>query len=244
MPNIHLLVKKEDIDDAKLSDNKIAVVFDVLLATSTITSALYHGAKEVIPVLNREEAIKEAEESDPRETILVGEYDGKAIDGFLVPHPNALRTQVKNKTMILSTTNGTVAIRKAASAKRVYIGSILNGQTVADTIRMCYSDETVVVICSGSSGAFSLEDFYGAGYFLDCLVRDSEPHWELTDPARAALLFFRGTVALGDTVLKSSTVGRMLMNYGLEEVIEYVVGRGSMPIAPILMDKKRIVIDR
>lgn len=242
MPNVHLLVKKEDIDEAKLSDNKIAIVFDVLLATSTITSALYHGAKEVIPVLNQEEALKEIKRHDKKETILVGELHGKPIEGFLVPHPNFLKSKVKNKTMILSTTNGTVAIRKASSAKKVYIASILNGASVAKAIQSQHTDETVVVVCSGSSGSLSLDDFYGAGYFLDCLVGDSPHYWELTDAARAALLFYRGSVALGDTVLKSSAVGRMLVNYGLDEVIEYVVGRGTMPIAPYLKDKKRIVL--
>jgi len=241
MPSVHVLLKKEDIDAVKLAGDKIAVVFDVLLATSTITSALFYGAREVIPVLNKEEALKEANGRDPKTTILVGEMDGKPIEGFLVPHPTYLRNKVKDKTIILSTTNGTVAVRKASAAKTLYIGSILNGQAAAETILTRHRNESIVIVCSGSSGSFCLEDFYGAGYFLDCLVSGSEQPLELTDAARAALLFYRGTVALGNKVLKSSSVGQMLVHYGLEDVVEYVIGRGTMPIVPYLADKKRII---
>jgi 2-phosphosulfolactate phosphatase len=44
-------MKKEEIDGRKMQ-GKIAIVFDVLLATSTITMALVDGAKSVIPVRN------------------------------------------------------------------------------------------------------------------------------------------------------------------------------------------------
>ncbi|MGV3487978.1 MAG: 2-phosphosulfolactate phosphatase [Tuberibacillus sp.] len=241
MPGVHVLLKKEEIETKKLADNKIAVVFDVLLATSAITSALYYGAKEVIPVLNKDEALIEAAGRPTDETILVGEMNGKPIEGFMVPHPAFLKKKIENKSIILSTTNGTVAIRKASSAKKLYIGSILNGRAVAEAVLTHHPDEAVVIICSGSSGAFCLEDFYGAGYFLDCLVGAEEKNWELTDAARAALLFYRGTVTLGDGILKSSSVGRWLVKYGLEDVVEYVTGRGTMPIAPFLAGEKRII---
>ena len=58
--------------------------------------------------------------------------------------------------------------------------------------------------------------------------------------ARGALHFFRGTAALGDIVLKSSVVKRFLLNYGIDDVLEYVMGRSTMPIVPYLFDGKRI----
>ena len=45
MRKIHLLLKKEEIDEQKISENKVAVIFDILLATSTIAAALEFGSK-------------------------------------------------------------------------------------------------------------------------------------------------------------------------------------------------------
>lgn len=240
MPKLHLLMKKEDIDEDKLNQDKIAVIFDVLVATSTITAALYYGAKEVIPVLNEEDAKKEAKGREKASFVLVGEYEGRTIEGFLDPNPLRLKEVINGKTMILSTTNGTVAVRKATRAKKVYICSILNGQSVADTMKVGHKNETIILICSGSSGQFCIEDFYGAGYFLDCLMGDANQNWELTDAAQAALLFYRGTPS-GVEVLRSSRVGQMLLNYGFRDDIDHVAQRGIMPISPYLKDKKVIV---
>src|SRR5699024_3070954 len=130
MMKIHLLWKKEEINESRISDDKIAVVFDVLLATSTIASCLASGAKRVIPVLNEAEALEKSKTlhyGQADDVLLAGESDGVTIDGFVDPVPAVLNEQVPGKTVILSTTNGTVAIRKAAMAKKVYTASLLNG---------------------------------------------------------------------------------------------------------------------
>ncbi len=241
MPKLHLLMRKEEIDSIKMKDNKVAVVFDVLLATSTITAGLHFGAREVIPVLNGEEAQKEAEHRDEETYVLVGEYEGKTIEGFLDPNPLQLREVLEGKSMILSTTNGTVAIKKAADANRVYISSLLNGKAVAKKLNCEVQEETVVVICSGSGGEFCLEDFYGAGYFLDCLVRNEDKDWQLTDAAQSALLFYKGMRDKSNEVLLSSRVGKLLAKYGYEEEVRFVGNHGSIPIVPYLVNG-RIVI--
>lgn len=241
MPKLHLLFKKEELNEEKVSENKIAVVFDILLATSTITSCLYYGATEVIPVLNGEEAKQRAREFSDGSYLLVGEFEGKTIDGFLDPNPLRLKHAVSGKKVILSTTNGTVAIRKAAGAKKVFVGSILNGEAVASHVRKAVHDETLLLICSGSSSEFCLEDLFGAGYFLNCFLNgETTDVWELTDSALAALRFYRGVAEQGEDVLQASRVGRMLMKYGFEDELRFVAERGALPIVPTL-DGERIV---
>jgi 2-phosphosulfolactate phosphatase len=84
MTKIHLLMKKEDIREEKLTNgNKLAVVLDILLATTTIVSALTDGAKEVVPVLHRKDAIEQTKKYPQGEYILAGELDAKPIDGFV-----------------------------------------------------------------------------------------------------------------------------------------------------------------
>src|SRR4029078_5808268 len=98
MTKIHLLIKKEDIDEEKIADgNKIAVVLDILLATTTIVSALKDGAKDVIPVLHIKEAIELANQYQQDECILAGELDAKPLDGFVYPSPTLIRESINGK---------------------------------------------------------------------------------------------------------------------------------------------------
>lgn len=235
---VHLLFKKEEIDQAQMDDRKVAVVFDVLLATSTITACLDFGAKQVLPVMNEREALQEADRFTKEEAVLVGEYNGVTIDGFLDPAPLTLEKHVNGKTVILSTTNGTVAIRKATAAKEVYAASILNGEAVSKTITEQHSDETIMVVCSGSKDRFCLEDFYGAGYFINQLVSIADQSIELTDSATAAKLFYENTKS--QNVLRRSRVGKMLERYGADEELEFINQEGMLPVVPYLTDGKVI----
>ncbi|MBU8905648.1 2-phosphosulfolactate phosphatase [Desertibacillus haloalkaliphilus] len=241
MGKIHLLFKKEEVDEGQMK-GKVAVVFDVLLATSTITTGLYYGAKEVVPVLDHRHAQAEAKDRDKNSYVLVGEYRGKTIEGFLDPTPLTLRGKVEDKTMILSTTNGTVAINKAREATRVYIAAMINGKKVAEKINSDHRDDEIMIICSGSSGEFCIEDFYGAGYFIDCILANQTAVWKLSDAARAAYYFFKGQENNGEDVLGHSRVGQMLLRNSFAEEVSYVARQGILSIVPYLKDEGHVVI--
>ena len=239
MVKIHLLWKKEEIDAVQMNEDKIAVVFDVLLATSSITTCLAYGAKNVIPVLDGAEALQEAKKFRLEEICLVGEYNGITIDGFLDPMPLGLQEQVNGKTVVLSTTNGTVAIRKSASAKEVYIASLLNGEAVAQNLLETYEDETIIVVCSGSQNQFCIEDFYGAGYFINQLADAyGKDKADLTDSALSAKLFYERLADQAVEVLSESRVGKMIANYGCQEDVAYVSQQGVLSVVPRLVDGK------
>jgi 2-phosphosulfolactate phosphatase len=239
MGKLHLLMKKEEVDE-ELIKGKIAVVFDVLLATSTIAVCLHSGAKEVIPVLNGNEAWQEADKYEKEDILLVGEYEGRTIEGFLDPNPLGLREKVAGKSVILSTTNGTVAIRKASQARKVYTASLLNGLAVAEKVSVKHSQETIIIICSGSSNTFCLEDFYGAGYFLHCLLQEGKEQWELTDAAKAALHFYQGNREKNESLLLESRVGQMISKFGFAQEVHHVAKRGVLPTVPYLEGNKLI----
>lgn len=240
MRKIHLLLKKEEIDEQKISENKVAVVFDILLATSTITSALEFGAKQVIPVLNGTDAEKIASTMNGEDCVLVGEYQGKTIDGFLSPNPIELKDKLNGKTVILSTTNGTVAIKKSSHAKTVYAASILNSKSIVDhLLKHHQNNETVILVCAGSSGEFNVEDFYGAGYFIDCLLHETPSDLELTDSAFAAHCFYKGNNKNRD-ILRQSRIGRKLIKYGFEREVEFVSQESITTNVPILVDGTHI----
>ncbi len=60
---IDVIISADYIDSEALK-GKIAVVIDMLRATSVITTALYNGAKKVIPVVSVEEAFEKAKDED------------------------------------------------------------------------------------------------------------------------------------------------------------------------------------
>ena len=98
---------------------KVVVVLDILFATSTMVTALAHGAKEVIPVLDGGAARARAKGLDDGSYVLSGELYAETLPGFAHPAPLALLEHgVKGKTVIYSTTNGTVAMTQPARAAR------------------------------------------------------------------------------------------------------------------------------
>ncbi|SET34986.1 2-phosphosulfolactate phosphatase [Salinibacillus kushneri] len=244
MGKIHVLLKKEELNKEKLQGDKLVVVFDVLLATSTITTALQYGARNVIPVLNGEEAKRVARSQKKDSYLLVGEYEGLPLDGFHSPNPNALRGKVYDKTMILSTTNGTVAIRNSISAKFVFVASLLNSRYVAEQLIKHFKNETIILVCSGSSGSFNAEDFYGAGHFIHSLHEQSHMNWTLSDSAFAAYEFYKGKQNVSKEVLKASRVGQMLTRFGFEEELAFVSQQDVFPVVPYVNDDTFVVAEQ
>src|ERR1700758_5199729 len=85
----------------------IVVIIDIFRATSTITAALHNGAKCVIPVASVAECVALGHEIPG--SITAGERDGKIAEGL--QHGNSPLefppSFIKDKTLILTTTNGT-----------------------------------------------------------------------------------------------------------------------------------------
>lgn len=195
----------------------------------------------MIPVLDGKAAKQEATGRKKDSFVLVGEYQGKTIDGFLSPNPIELKEKIKGKSVILSTTNGTVALKNSADANAVYAASLLNCKAVANHILKDYQGETVVIVCSGSSNQFNVEDFHGAGCFIDCLIKQYDKEFFLTDSAYAAHSFYHAHNINSNDILKASRVGRMLSKHGFDEEIEFVSQQNIFKTVPLLLDKKRII---
>ena len=239
MRKVHVLLTKENLSPEKLaSGKKIAVVLDILLATTTIVRALEHGATEVIPVLTPEEAIQVSNRFDRGEALLAGELQAKPIDGFLYPGPVRISKCIRGKALVLSTTNGTVALRNAAYANTVYISSLLNNAAVAETVLQEDRKYTIIVICSGNSGEFSLEDFYGAGHFISKLKGRTNEEIELNDAGKAAFAFYNNHSSDPAHLLATSRVGQLLIEHGLTEDLILASASGTHDVVPVLIENQ------
>ncbi len=155
------------------------VVFDVLRATSSMITALAHGAAEIHPVRTIEEA-RELK-SDMPHAVLGGERDGEIIDGFDVGNSPFEYTGLAGRTIITTTTNGTIALRACEHADTVLVGAILNLAELADEIRWREPEE-LLLVCAGTFEEFALEDACAAGLLIGALSNA-----QLTDAAHAAL---------------------------------------------------------
>jgi 2-phosphosulfolactate phosphatase len=231
---LHVLTRKEELDSVRVS-GKIVVVLDILFATTTMVAALAHGATEVLPVAD-EGAAREAAARLPQDSyVLSGELFAQTLPGFAHPAPMALLEHgVRDKALIYSTTNGTVAMTLAAGAKRVYCGSLLNAHAVAAHVAAAHAGDTVLILCSGSGGNFNLEDFYGAGCLVERFARILGGEPDMSDAARAALAFFRH--ARAPAALLECRVGRMMAARGLAHEVAFASRFDAFPVVPALED--------
>src|SRR3954463_3827431 len=147
----------------------VAVVVDVLRATTMMVHALSAGCVAVIPCGEVDEARRVAAGFPPGEALLAGERQGLPIDGFdLGNSPASFTPQVcRGKTLVMTTTNGTRAILASLDAQRVVIGAFAN---FAATVQLLHVQERDAhIICAGTDGLVSYEDTLLAGAFAQHL---------------------------------------------------------------------------
>jgi len=193
--------------------NATCVVFDVLRATSSMITALAHGAAEIHPVRTIEEA-RELKLRVP-DALLGGERQGDPIPGFdLGNSPFEYRERSAGRRIISTTTNGTIALRACELARRVLVGAILNLSAVAEELGRSAAEQ-VILICAGTFADFALEDAWAAGALISKMKAGS-----LSDSAQAmaALVAHRSDPA---SVLRGAKNGRALIAKGREAEVEW-----------------------
>ena len=113
-PTLYTILSPRLLDIYDVSDS-IVVIIDVFRATSTIATALYNGAKRVIPVDAVDKCIAIGKETGG---ITAGERDGKVIPGLA--HGNSPaeypRSFIEGQTLVLTTTNGTKLLHMALNS--------------------------------------------------------------------------------------------------------------------------------
>ncbi len=237
---VHVLTRKEELDTVRVP-GKVVVVLDILFATTTMVTALAHGATEVIPVADESAARASAGVLPEGSYVLSGELYAETLPGFAHPAPLALaRHGVKGKRVIYSTTNGTVAMTQCAGAARVYCGSLLNARRLAEHLAARHPQETLLVVCAGSANNFNLEDFYGAGYLVECLAGLLGASADLSDAARTARGYYRHAKA--PEALLECRVGRMMAARGLAHEVEFACRFDAYPLVAALDDGRLRVI--
>ncbi len=210
----------------------VAVVVDVLRATTTIVQALASGCTCVRPCAEVDEAKELAGSMRAGRVLLAGERNGVALAGFdLGNSPREFTPAAcKGNVLVLTTTNGTQALLRAAEADRVLVAAFLNYSAVCEQLRQ--DPRPVHILCAGSDGEAALEDTLLAGALVDYFCEEGEV--KLNDSARLAWDCFEnhGRVLLG--ALELSYGGAHLRSLGYDEDIRAAADVDRFHLVPEL----------
>jgi 2-phosphosulfolactate phosphatase len=211
----------------------VAVVIDVLRATTTIIHALAAGCKEVIPCLEVDEARRIAGQYPPGQALLGGEREGKPLPGFdLGNSPSEYSAErCRGKTVVMTTTNGTRALIRAAEAERALVAGFVNFTAVC--AELARQTRPVHIICAGTDGEITLEDTLLAGAFVDHLKKVSEARFN--DSASLAFCCFETNRRLPLAgVLETGKGGANLLDLGYDADIRLAAEVDKFPLVPEL----------
>ncbi|SFE77397.1 2-phosphosulfolactate phosphatase [Thermophagus xiamenensis] len=207
----------------------VVVVIDVLRATSAICTAFMNGAKHIIPVGD----LEEARAWKAKGHLVAAERDGIVLDfaDFGNSPFNFTPERVQQHDIVYSTTNGTKAIHKAASAYAVAIGSYLNLSALSFWLQEQHRD--VIILCAAWKDKFSLEDALFAGALSKKLL-DSGLFTTICDSVHASLDLWKSAQPnVYRYILKAAQKQRLAKN-GLDDVIEFCHTPDQTSIVPVL----------
>ena len=210
-------------------------VIDILRATTSIATALANGAAGVIPVAEAEDAITMGNRLGRDRVLLCGERGSVRIEGFdLDNSPASFGAEtVSGKTLVITTTNGTRALRALTGAASVRAAALVNRRAVADALAR--EDGNIVLLCAGDGGGFALEDAIAAGALVDALLAKIGD-LELRDGARAAALLYRAVASRLADAVASADHAQVLVQKGFAADITRCAAIDSIDVVPVLRD--------
>jgi 2-phosphosulfolactate phosphatase len=214
------------------------VVFDVLRATTSMITALHHGANAIIPVIDIPEAL--ATRQQYPDALLAGERDGLRIPAALAQGTEFdlgnsplefTKDRVANRTIIMTTTNGTRALRAATGAAAVLVACFRNLGAVGHLLQRTLP-ERLLMICGGTYEEASLEDTLAAGA-LCAAVWSHYSQGHIADSASIALALHERWQTDLPGAMHYARNGRRLLNHAtLRDDVPFCLQRDLVQLVP------------
>ena len=207
------------------------VIIDVLRATSTIATALYNGAKHIVPVDSVAKCIELGRQIN---CITAGERDGKIAEGLKYGNSpfEYSREFINGKILVLTTTNGTRLLHMALDkgAKEIVTGSFANLDAVTEYL--VQQKNNVILACAAWKDRINIEDTLFAG----AVIEKIRTHFNIEcDASHIALNLYN--TASGDMFgfMKENNASHYnrLMSFGLEKDIRYCLEPNTANVLPI-----------
>jgi 2-phosphosulfolactate phosphatase len=187
----------------------------------------------------------ELKRKDP-DVLLAGERDGLRIEAALTggidfDFGNSPREftkeKVTGKKIVITTTNGTRALRACAHADTVLVSSFLNLLATKDLLQPRVPLQ-LIVICSGTFEQPALEDVLAAGALCECLGTYKPIY---SDSVLIAVnQFLPASQSLGFIIAQSRNARRLMSRPELRDDVAYCAQRDIYDFAAT-MDKNGVV---
>lgn len=237
--DVEVFLTSSNVADDHVKD-RVAIVIDVLRASSTIATALHHGARAIVPAADMAEAGKLASNLDQQSYLLGGERGGEKIEGYhLGNSPLEYTTDViQGRTIIFNTTNGTRAIARTRASEHLVIGCFLNAARVVDFARA--QDLPVTIVCAGWRSRVSLEDTLCAGLILDRLWEGTQPD-DASDTAHVAHSQYLQDRDRLQEALRHCNHARRLIAMGHDDDVAYCLQLDALPVLPYYKDSRLVL---
>jgi len=224
------------------SEDSIVVVNDIFRATSAMCTAFENGAKSMIPV----DTIEKARELQAKGYLAGAERNAEKVEGFDFGNSpyDYMGDNIKGKTLVLTTTNGTRAIEMAKGVSdMIVIGSFLNLSALSKWL--VKQNKNVLILCSGWKGRINLEDSIYAGALTQELIKDGTYSLEhdVEDSALIALHLYEMAQKDTEKLLKISSHRRRLVNMNLKKDIRYCLTLNQTKKIPILIGDELVDLD-
>ncbi len=231
MMQINLYLTPQQADELALRE-KTVVMIDVLRSSTTITTALANGARQVIPATSVESAVKISGNLFGDVFLLGGERNGKMIEGFSLGNSPLEYTEerVRGKSIIFSSSNGTQALAKGRHARTLLVCGFVNVSAVAEALQRIGGDLTI--LCAGNEGSIALEDAVCAGLLMHRIAGWSADTPGLPDGASVALSLYRAFGKSPLKMLQASEHGRHLVGLGFGDDLRVCAGVDSRSVVP------------
>jgi 2-phosphosulfolactate phosphatase len=220
-------------------DAGIVVVIDILRATSAMVTAFDHGVKDILPVATTEEA----RQYIGREGyIAAAERNGEVVEGFPVGNsPLAFKAMdLRGKTIVISTTNGTQAINTGKEARQLVIGAFLN--LTALTNWLLKQDDNILLLCSGWRDKFSLEDSVFAGAVMDRLLASGKFGVE-EDSSIASRYLYMAARDNFMSILKAAPRRKRLQQLQQLDDVKFCLTPDQSTVIPVLRNGRLVPLE-
>jgi 2-phosphosulfolactate phosphatase len=204
------------------------VVIDALRATTTIAVLFSRGLESLQVLASLEEGRAAAGQTG---ALLFGEEGGLRPPGFHYGNSpaEAATLELSEKSAVLVTTNGTLALCSVAGRGPAFAGSLVNLSAVTAHLR---SVQSVTLVCAGNATGrvFSLEDFAVAAAFVRSL-KEQSPTAQLGDAASLAM-------ALADPtkLIPTSSHADVTRKLGFEADIALASVQDAAPSVPAVVE--------
>lgn len=188
---LHIYFTPAEVAAVSQTVSDVYIVIDVIRATTSLSAMLEQGASRVLIADTLEQA-REAARIHPG-SLLCGERHARPLPDFDYGNSPVqfLRRRFDERTMILTTTNGTRAFFACPETSFRLSGCFNNAHAVTrGALAMARQhNSSIAIVCAGEAGYFPLDDATCAGY----LAREfctQQSDLVLDDSVHAALALY------------------------------------------------------